>query len=200
MELLDCQLCLHNFLSLGGKLPRDHILVRLKLVHNLSTESSRSNPSGINCLPSEVFPQDKCCSFAIVYGHQPIVHTWPEFDGLLVDRKQKLETCHSSASLVTLPVEVVDSGPEPGGRELVAVGIELNKFIFTLVNLTWCYLHSIRSNSDSFSDSLAFKSRMSLWREKETNSSHRGILTLPFSGVSTEQVLSFKFNFSQVQL
>jgi len=83
--------------------------------------------------------------------------------------------CHSSASLVTLPVEVVDSGPDPGGRELVAGGIEL---------------HSIRSSSDSFSESLAFKSRMSLWREKETNSSHRGILTL--------QLLSF--NFSQVQL
>ena len=34
-------------------------------------------------------------------------------------------TCHSSASLVTLPVDVVDSGPEPGGRELVG-GIELH--------------------------------------------------------------------------
>ena len=40
------------------------------------------------------------------------------------------------------------------------------------------YLHSILSNSDSFSESFAFKSRMSLWREKETNSSHRGILPL----------------------
>ena len=90
-------------------------------------QSSWSNPSRINCLPSEVFPQGKCCFFAIVYGHQPIVHTWPEFDGLLVDytkERNKLETCHSSASLVTLPVEVVDSGPEPGGRELVG-GIEL---------------------------------------------------------------------------
>ena len=92
-------------------------------------QSSWSNPSRINCLPSEVFPQGKCCFFAIVYGHQPIVHTWPEFDGLLVDytkERNKLETCHSSASLVTLPVEVVDSGPDPGGSELVAGGIELH--------------------------------------------------------------------------
>ena len=43
----------------------------------------RSNPSGIYCLPSEAFPQGKCCSFAIVYEHQPIAHTWPEFEGLL---------------------------------------------------------------------------------------------------------------------
>ena len=40
------------------------------------------------------------------------------------------------------------------------------------------HLHSILSNSDSFSESFAFKSRISLWREKETNSSHRGIVPL----------------------
>ena len=50
--------------------------------------------------------------------------------GTIVRRQRKEEfeelgTCHSSASLVTLPVEVVDSGPEPGGRELVAGAMEL---------------------------------------------------------------------------
>ena len=44
------------------------------------------------------------------------------------------KTCHSSASLVTLPVEVVDSGPEPGGRELNG-GIELGRRWFLMICL-----------------------------------------------------------------
>ena len=85
--MLYCQLCLHHFLGLGGKLPRDYILVRLKLVHNLSIKLWWSGQfsqifveASIHSSPLEVFPQGKCCSFAIVCGHQPIVHTWPEFD------------------------------------------------------------------------------------------------------------------------
>ena len=42
-----------------------------------------------------------------------------------------ITTCHSSVSLVTLPVDVVDSGPEPGGRELVG-GRELEMLFLCL--------------------------------------------------------------------
>ena len=46
----------------------------------------------INFSPLEVFPQGKCCFFAIVCGHQPSVHTLPEFDaGLnLITLRQEL--------------------------------------------------------------------------------------------------------------
>ena len=42
--------------------------------------------------PLEVFPRGKCCFFAIVCGHQPSVHTLPEFDaGLnLITLRQEL--------------------------------------------------------------------------------------------------------------
>ena len=42
-----------------------------------------------------------------------------------------IATCHSSVSLVTLPVDVVDSGPDPGGRELVG-GRELEMLFLCL--------------------------------------------------------------------
>ena len=64
-----------------------------------------------------------------------------------------------------------------------------------------CYLHSMRSNSDSFSESLAFKSRMSLWREKETNSSHRGISALPLSWITRyflSNSFSLRYNFESL--
>ena len=48
---------------------------------NLSTIWSNLVKSmQIYCSPSEVFLPGKCCSFAVVYGHQPNVHTWPEFE------------------------------------------------------------------------------------------------------------------------
>ena len=82
--------------------------------------------------------------------------------------------------------------PTQVGASLWQAGLSctVHNMLISTQNWSWCYLHSIRSSSDSFSESFAFKSRMSLWREKEANSSHRGILTL--------QLLSF--NFSQVQL
>ena len=42
-----------------------------------------------------------------------------------------ITTCHSSVSLVMLPVDVVDSGPDPGGRELVG-GRELEMLFLCL--------------------------------------------------------------------
>ena len=50
-----------------------------------------------------------------------------------------ITTCHSSVSLVTLPVDVVDSGPDPGGRELVG-GRELEMLFLCLKIFGFAFL------------------------------------------------------------